>query len=1070
MDDMGIFSEAIFDPAFRMEGPHLVAASAGTGKTYNIQNIYARLVMERGLGVSEIQVMTYTDAATKELRDRIRRVLSDFSRYLTGDTDGMTPEELERLGKLRDCIRANVSDGDVVRMRVELALMEFDQAAISTIHGFCRRALARFAFETDSAFHAEFEDNKTSDLAQRARDWWRTERNRAPEDIRGALSLDKLNGYAAALSQKADWLVKDSGSQGDVYLLARAKDIAEAYESDRAARETQTFDDLLRGLREALKNPDKGALLASRLREEFKAVLVDEFQDTDPVQYDIFRLVFLDPSVKPRPTLFFVGDPKQAIYSFRGGDIYTYKQAVEDDEVKANAYRLNQNFRSTSRIIDAVNMIFRDVRGPDGKLLRTFGDDTIDYADNLQSPGKIAALKIGGQDDPKPFRFVWVEKPSSERNPAVVDSVLSVLEEQGASGLTPKDIAILVSSHQTARELRALLRAKGVPAVLQKAGNVFADRVAEEFRLVLQAMAQMGGAGTVRAALSTSFFSLAPTDLVGKEGSSTLADMIGKFGNWNRIWLEHGFNAAFAALESDGTCDLRRRFAQEADGERKLADILQIIELASAAVRDLGPAPELLVNWLTDRINNAQEFGSECDAEEFARQLESEDEAVKIMTMHCSKGLEFPVVIVPVTEGRKLSPPYFFHEGAQLVSSVDPADAERAQAEYDAERMRLLYVAFTRASKRLIVVAGKKLMENDPSISKLLANVKERENDVKGAGSPIAMSEFAITEESEARQYAAARRSPRQLAEANEPVVFSPQPTKGSYTTLAPTGGDDSGDGHDFDFQSGETGGAVDEEHPIFLIGGGAKTGTCWHEILERMPFDASDEVVRFAVDRAMRIHGIVKPGDEDLEGKVDAVTEMIRRTLDYKLLSPTRETFSLRDVAAEDRLSEWEFDFSSRAAAETTEAIAEILKEEWKADPARVPFLSATEGWRREIPKGFFRGFLDLLFRHDDYYYVVDWKSNVLNRRAVGFDERGVMAEMAESGYFFQYLLYSVVLHRFLRETLGGRYSWERNFGGVRYYFLRGIAANGKAPVFADRPGERLLNRLSAAFGLEGG
>ena len=1061
-----IFSEAIFDPAFRMEGPHLVAASAGTGKTYNIQNIYVRLVAESDLGVSEIQVMTYTDAATKELRDRIRRVLSDFSRYLAGEKNGMKPEELERLGKLWACIRANVPDDDVIKMRVELAVMEFDQAAISTIHGFCRRALVRFAFETDSAFTAEFEDNKKSDLAQRARDWWRTGRNRVPEDIRGALSLKKLNGYAAALSQKADWQVKDSGNQGDVYLLARAKDIAEEYEGDRAVRETQTFDDLLRGLREALKNQDKGKILASRLREEFKAVLVDEFQDTDPVQYDIFRLVFLDPSVEPRSTLFFVGDPKQAIYSFRGGDIYTYKQAVEADEVRANAYRLNQNFRSTSRIIDAVNMIFRDVRGPDEKLLRTFGDDTIDYADDLQSPGKVAALKVGGQDDPQPFRFVWVEKPSPERNPAVVDSVLSVLEEQGPGGLTPKDIAILVSSHQTARDLRTLLRAKGVPAVLQKAGNVFADRVAEEFRIVLQAMAQMGGAGQVRAALSTSFFSYAPTDFVGKEGDSTLADMIGKFGNWNRIWLERGFNAAFAALESDEKCDLRRRFAKEADGERKLADILQIIELASAAVRELGPAPELLVNWLTDRINNSQKDGSECDAEEFARQLESEDDAVKIMTMHCSKGLEFPVVIVPVTGGMRLTPPYFFHEGAQLVSSVDPADAARAQAELDAEKTRLLYVAFTRASKRLIVVAGREQAEDGSPLSKLVANA--RKNGAEGEGSPIAMSEFAITEESEARRYAVARRSPRQLAEAEKPVNFPSKPSKGSYSSLAPTGGEDSSDGHDFDLRSGETGGVEDGEHPIFQIGGGAKTGTCWHEILERIAFDASDETVRLMVDRAMRIHGIVKPGAEDLGRKVDTVAEMISKTLYYRILSPTHETFSLRDVAAEDRLSEWEFDFSSRAAAETTGTIAAILKEEWKDDPTKAPFLVATDGWRREIPKGFFRGFLDLLFRHGDFYYVVDWKSNVLNRQAADFDERGVTAEMADSGYFFQYLLYSVVLHRFLRESLGERYSWEWNFGGVRYYFLRGIAANGTAPVFADRPSERLLNRLSAAFGLE--
>ena len=165
-----IFSEEIFNPAFPLEGPHLVAASAGTGKTYNIQNIYARLIAEKGFRTSQIQVMTFTEKATKELRDRVRRVLADLSRLFAGDVAGFKPEELERLEKLRACACATIGGAapdSVARTRVELALMEFDQASITTIHGFCRRALVRFAFETDSAFKAEFADTKEQDLARR---------------------------------------------------------------------------------------------------------------------------------------------------------------------------------------------------------------------------------------------------------------------------------------------------------------------------------------------------------------------------------------------------------------------------------------------------------------------------------------------------------------------------------------------------------------------------------------------------------------------------------------------------------------------------------------------------------------------------------------------------------------------------------------------------------------------------------------------------------------------------------------------------------------------------------------
>lgn len=1068
------FDDYIYSNKFGMEGPHLVAASAGTGKTYNIQNIYVRLVAEQGLRVAQIQVMTYTEAATKELRDRIRRILFNFSRFLAVGVDGLRQDDVDvdQLQKLRDCIAPNANEDELklVRARVELALMEFDQAAISTIHGFCRRALARFAFETGNPFRSEFEDNKKQDLTQRAKDWWRTERKRTPEGVAVPFSLDDLTGYTDALSGKADWKVKGAdGDNSSTKALERAAEINAEYERDRAMREKQTFDDLLRGLREALLDTEKGPVLAEHLREEFKAVLIDEFQDTDPVQYDIFRIVFLDTPANPRPTLFFVGDPKQAIYSFRGGDIYTYKRAVESDDVKANSYRLDMNYRSTPRLVEAVNMIFKDAV-VDGTPLRTFGDDAIDYSDDLKSSGKISALKIDGKDDPKPFRFIWVENATIDRNLAVVDAVLSVLEEQGPNRLTPKDIAVLVPSHSNARELWVALRERGVPAVLQRSGNVFSDTVAEEFRIVLQAMARMGGAGQVRAALATSFFNISPLDLQGENGDAVLADMVGKFCEWNRIWKSKGFNAAFATLESDSTCDLRRRFAKEAGGERKIADLLQITELAAAAVRDLGPAPELLVDWITDRINNSsKKDGSESDSEEYARQLESEEDAVKLLTKHYSKGLGFPVVIVPLSNERGVSAPYFFHEGSKLIVSVDDADAEKAKAEIDAETTRLLYVAFTRAFQRTVVVAPSKLLEDvGTPLARLKANAEK--NGACREDSPISMSEFVVTEQVKARMYAAVAHPGRELREAETPAEFSESAVGGSYSALAPSGHVDSGDGHDRDKQDDDAAEkCLDAEHPIFAIRGGTKTGDCWHDILEKIPFDADDGAVRSAVERAMRTWGVAKPDSEEWGGIVDVTSEMIRKTLDFGLVSPVGEAFSLRDVVMADRFSEWEFDFSSSAAVDTTADIVAILKDEWKDDPSRNAFLSVVEGWSKSIPKGFFKGFLDLLFRHGDYYYIVDWKSNVLNRRSAGFDEKGVADEIASTGYFFQYLLYSVVLHRYLRETLGDGYSWERNFGGVRYYFLRGIAADGPAPVFADRPGERLLDRLADAFGLGG-
>ena len=1076
-----IFSEDIFNPDFVLEGPHLVAASAGTGKTYNIQNIYARLIAEKGFRAAQIQVMTFTDAATKELRDRVRTVLANMARFLAGETDGLGPDEQERLAKLRACARANIggrgatalpdgrlgesplSGGDAIaRARVELALMEFDQAAITTIHGFCRRALVRFAFETDSAFRAEFADTKAKDLARRAHDWWRCNRRTIPDDVKDGVDLGMLQAYLKALSGKTDWIVDDgpAGSPG-AFALARAKEIADAYEADRPARATQTYDDLLRSLRSALRDAEKGAALAACLRAEFKAALVDEFQDTDPVQYDIFRLVFLDPKVRPAPPLFFVGDPKQAIYSFRGGDIYTYKKAVTDPAVAANTFQLDRNFRSTPRLIKAVNALFMDERKDDGSFVRTFGDEAIGYPNPLRCSAKDPLTLPDGTPDPSPFRIVMA-KNANERFQAVVDTVLTVLDEQRKNGITSKDIAILTTSNDAGTAFRDALRAVGVPAVLQRAGNVFAGQMANDFRQVLMAMAQVGGRGQVRAALLTGFFSF---DAAKLEDETALADMVGFFGELNRIWLARGLNAALSALEGNSKCDFRRKLAKRQDGERLLVDLMQIVDLAGAAVKELGPAPEMLVDWITERINKSDDPTGEKDAEEYARQLESESDALKIMTIHASKGLEFPIVIVPMTAGLGISAPYFYHDsGMNLHVAVDEAACGKAVAEYDAERMRLLYVALTRATKRTILVTTRPAPD-DP-LGRLLANARRNGAGEEASDSPIGWTDY-VPPDPPLPPYDASDVPQGDLSEAKIPRPYSTLPTKGSYSSLSPGEHEARDDGFDFDSAAGDS---VDEDaEGLMALPGGAKTGTCWHEILERLPFDADDATILAETCRALSVHGLAPSSDEAFREEAALVAGMVRSALECPIRAPDGATFTLREIGGRDRFSEWEFDFSSAASAPSTSAIAGILREEWGADASKKAFLEALEGWDHPIPKGYLRGFLDLVFRKDGYYYVVDWKSNSINRREADFTEKGITAEMAKAGYFFQYLLYSAVLHRFLKETMGADYSWERNFGGVRYYFLRGIPSNGEKSVFTDRPEEAMLEKLCAALGLEG-
>ena len=398
--------------------------------------------------------------------------------------------------------------------------------------------------------------------------------------------------------------------------------------------------------------------------------------------------------------------------------------------------------------------------------------------------------------------------------------------------------------------------------------------------------------------------------------------------------------------------------------------------------------------------------------------------------------------------------------------ALDDEARSKAAAEHDAERMRLLYVALTRATKRTVLVTTEPNPESP--LGRLLANARRNGAGEDAQGAPIMWTMYELQEEPlPPYSVSASGVKAEDLSPALMPRHYSTAPTKGSYSSLAPGAHGDRDD--EFDFDSAARDDANESAEGVMALPGGTKTGTCWHEILERLPFDADDDAILAETRRALSVHGLASSNDETFAKDAGLVAEMVKSTLECPLCAPDGASFTLREIGAQDRFSEWEFDFSSSSSVSTTAAIAEILRNEWKDDVSKRAFLKELEGWNRPIPKGYLRGFLDLVFRKDGYYYIVDWKSNSLTRRVADFMEEGITAEMASAGYFFQYLLYSVVLHRFLKETMGADYSWKRNFGGIRYCFLRGIPFNGEEAVFRDRPGEALLDKLCAALGLEG-
>ena len=1082
------FNDAILKPGFPLEGVHLVAASAGTGKTYSIQNIYARLVIEKGLRVSEIQVMTYTEAATKELRDRLRNVLIDINTRLNDKS--CEGKNAEKRNKRADDLIAACSPTDETRQHakksVGLALLEFDNAAISTIHGFCHRALGRYAFDTHTPFNPEIEDNKISDLTMRALDWWRTRKRNTPPDLLSALSLTTLQKHVCALAGKADWKldVPDTATP-EGFMLQTAADIVDAYENDRINRSKQTFDDLLRAMRDALKGPF-GKDFAAKLRDDFKAALIDEFQDTDPVQFDIFKLIFL---ASPQMPVFFVGDPKQAIYAFRGGDIFTYRTAAENYVPPERKYALDTNHRSTKRLMDAVNAIFMD------RQEYTFGDSQINYPEKIKAgDDNPPPLRINGQDDSKPFQFIQVKGKQEILYNVLAQEIVntltmfrvSVSRDNGTTDeipLSPKDIAILVSRKDTGANILEALKKVGIPCVIQNPGNVFAQsngnygnnsqstptRMLREIHAVLKAMANPSDGRQVRTALATSFFGVPPAELLDMN-EDTLANWIGVFNDLNKSWLKRGLGAAVSQMQKCGIrhdIGYRQRLAALPDGERLLADCGQIFELAFAAIKDIGPSPDKLLDWLEERVIKADE---EKDADAYARELESEHDAVRIMTMHVSKGLQFPVVFLPECnvklKGAKPDDIFCYHntnESNEFQLFFTTEDNPLVQKEELQEKLRLLYVAMTRAEQRTVVIYNGGANE---TLSKLMDNAVNN-----GAGnsenSPIEWLDN-ITPAEEPPQYTF--HQPDIIwKDAETPRHFDLRSTNGSYSALSPSKDAKDDDGKDPDSDKGSLPqGTVAEAPPIFKIQAGSKIGSCWHEILEKIPFDADETAIRPVAETALLDYGF-KPL-EDVGGRnyLDITTEMITKTLDFSIPSLDGNMFSLREIHGNQRMSELEFSFPSAQAAETTQALSEVIRSHWNADDSKQDFLNVMANWNRPIPQGFINGFIDLFFQHGDCFYIVDWKSNILGGLPESITEESVRKEMAKHGYFFQYLLYAAVLHCYLKDVLGDKYNWEKNFGGIRYYFLRGVATGRQAAVFADKPSEGLLDDIAKTLGLE--
>ncbi|GAB3262497.1 exodeoxyribonuclease V subunit beta [Chitinimonas naiadis] len=1147
---------------------NLIEASAGTGKTWTIAALYARLVLERRLKPEDILVVTYTKAATAELRGRIRGRLAQLA-----DTFE-TGREIDEFNAALLAATPTEQRQDAAK-HLRAAVSGFDAAAVYTIHGFCQRALGEHALMAGLELEREFLADEGELLQSVADAAWKAEvataspawlnwllANRQSPDgwlqaLQSYLSQPGLQvegparpdtdaleqafreryatlrehwsreGEAALAwlwshsdagnfkgSHRKDWLAgsvalwqswlsgpglpeiqEDEKAPGqaeskvrrlyyreleaalktpqavpavfDLFepMVAAALPLKQAYAArlaltlgrligelaTRLAERKHTlgvmsFHDLLVELEQALAG-EHGDALAGALRTRYQAALIDEFQDTDPLQFRIFSRLFAEGS---QPA-FLVGDPKQAIYAFRGAELHAYL-AAREQVAQDRRYSLGTNRRSTPSLVTAVGQLFNQAPRPfllDG--LHYPPVDALDDKPRLYLDERAQAA-LGWQ---------WLGAEglgkTEARRQAVeltVRQIAMLLQPGRASLRSDKDhrpvragdIAVLASSHAELQAMQQALASYGIASVRISRESVFQTEEAHDLLQVLTALIEPSERA-VRAAMVTTSMGLDAAELYARLGSENAWEQtLAEFRRWQALLLNRGAMAALEAwLIESGAAE---RIAAWQDGERRLTNLLHLFELVELARRErAGLAP--LLSWYRQALSEAAS-----EDEERLMRLESDASRVRLVTIHAAKGLEYPIVFCPfLWDGqlfRQSERWALCHEGDGNVLDLGSPlfERRRAQAREEklAEKLRLLYVALTRPRSACYLCWGEVKDMGSSALAWLLAGGTERE---RGASALQAELDELIAQAGPAvmawtgtpgdTQSAAVTMLP-----ATEPVLaklgrrLSWQWRMSSFSALvagvhAEAPDHDAAAGASLAFEAEEPG-------PFDSFPAGARAGVCLHALFENWEFTRQDRVALEALAlRQLQAHGF----DPAWAG---LAADMVEQTLQAPI---TESGASLVQVPAQQRLVELEFTYRLQPFA--WRALAAILGEPAHGLPAA--FARAAAGLHAEVAAGFLKGFIDLSCEIDGRHYVIDWKSNRLG----SYGPASIENTIADAHYYLQALIYCVALHRYLAWRKPD-YQYERDFGGAIYLFLRGMPSAG---VWRYRPPLALLQSL---------
>ncbi len=1172
-----------------LHGRHLIEASAGTGKTFAVANLYVRLLIDARHStphtVEDILVVTFTKAATEELRARLRARIEIALRVL----DGESPDDADQT--LHEVLDPHLALPDT-RARLELAYQSMDQAAIFTIHGFCDRVLREQAFESGELFDAELQTDADALSLRSAQAWWRGKVTPLPRDatenipaawrkpgavlrrlssviadpdgkivptasteevskahaayeaawhsfsdawkqhgtdwteqIRAGVETKLINkssgkyttdtvaenallatelaaqpeapaAIAGSLAIFGNDVLADCTRKGkeplqsplgdsidtlistvnEVSLLARvvlqcdARDFIsiDLAQRKQLARE-RTFDDLLLQLHQVLYS-NAGERLTEVLRARFPVALIDEFQDTDRIQYEIFDRLYpvtADAAIDTTPALYLIGDPKQSIYRFRGADIDIYLRARNSTD---GLYSIDRNWRSAERLINALNNLYAQSDRP-------FGSVDIQYQ-QVTAGGRAEGrgLTVNGELLP-PLQFDFIKAPE-DKMPAIGLSETQLAEAcaqrvawllsdaQATLGDTPvtsKDIAVLVWTHAHAQLIRQALAQVGVGSAMQSRENVLNSPEALDILAFLRVLARQGDSASLSRVLVSPLGGYGAEELLQQRDDAVawqhIEDAVDRCRDQCR---QAGPLAAVLQFMSLFNTRVRALGCKAADArgiDRMLGNYLHLADVLQTAWQDQPDVRALL--------QTAQRWREQGAAETLQLRLESDEALVQIVTVHKSKGLQYPVVMLPfacmgkdpTVKGDAIA---FTENGLPRLDVGSPQQNDRRNAATQAqadEAMRTLYVALTRAEQSCWIGVTANKNARSAALWKLMnvqfpakANISHYQSAIE-----TALRQLTDASPDSARSDTLSARGPLaitnttatgQLARSADRRVHASWRV-GSYSALARhathAAEQPDHDAVDVPVAKPET---VDYTDP-FHFPRGADAGTLVHAVFEHLDFSTADSIDLPAyAEQHLRAHSVDTIW-------TPALCTLVRNTLDTPL---TSSGFSLGALTGKDRLDELSFHFP--VGALEAAALAGLLQEHG--------VINADDGLQFDRLDGYMTGFIDLTFRHNGKWYIADYKSNHLGYAQDEYNTKALTTAMQHHRYDLQYLIYAVALRRYLTARIPD-IDWARDFGGVYYLFVRGMPGATTPPtestphtgVHVAHPPEHLLQAL---------